>query len=69
MLGHHEYYSDALFSIETNTTDPDAPNVSIRGGRYDEFLYQKLAPASRLPAQSLLTATLNNQVVYQNQNQ
>ena len=28
-VGHHEYYSDALFSIETNTTDPDAPNVSI----------------------------------------
>lgn len=48
MLGHHEYYSDALFSIETNTTDPDAPNVSIRGGRYDEFLYQKTR--TRIPA-------------------
>jgi len=41
MLGHHEYYSDALFSIETNNKDPEAPNVSVRGGRYDEFLYQK----------------------------
>ena len=48
MLGHHEYYSDALFSIETNNSDPTAPNVSIRGGRYDEFLYQKTR--TRIPA-------------------
>lgn len=48
MLGHHNYYSDALFSIETDTTDPSAPKVSVRGGRYDEFLYQKTR--TRIPA-------------------
>lgn len=48
MLGHHEYYSDALFSIDTNNSDPLAPNISIFGGRYDEFLYQKTR--TRIPA-------------------
>lgn len=47
MIGHHEYYSDALFSIENN--EPlDGPRVTIRGGRHDEFLYRKTK--SRIPA-------------------
>ncbi len=49
MLGHHEYYSDALFSIETS--DPEdltLPRISVKGGRYDEFLYRKTR--SRIPA-------------------
>jgi histidyl-tRNA synthetase len=50
MLGNHEYYSDALFSIdvipqdETSSTSP----FSIRGGRYDEFVYRKTK--TRTPA-------------------
>jgi len=57
MLGHHEYYSDALFSIETNTTDSSAPNVSVRGGRYDEFLYQKTR--TRIPAAGAVVTYCN----------
>ena len=49
MMGHHEYYSDALFSIEpTDKIDDVGPTVTIRGGRYDEFLYRKTR--SRIPA-------------------
>jgi histidyl-tRNA synthetase len=49
MLGHHEYYSDALFSIEPNTQPDDLmPGISIKGGRYDEFVYRKTR--SRIPA-------------------
>lgn len=48
MLGHHECYSDALFSIDTNAGDEaDAP-ITIRGGRYDELAYRKTK--TRIPA-------------------
>lgn len=40
MIGHHEYYSDALFAIE-NSEPTNGPRVTIRGGRHDEFLYRK----------------------------
>lgn len=36
MLAHHEYYSDALFSLES--MDGEASAVSIRGGRHDQFI-------------------------------
>jgi histidyl-tRNA synthetase len=49
MIGHHEYYSDALFSIEpTQPTSDLEPSISVKGGRYDEFLYRKTR--SRIPA-------------------
>lgn len=35
MMGHHECYSDAIFSIDI--LDDDAP-LSIYGGRFDEFM-------------------------------
>ncbi len=42
MVGHHEYYSDALFAIEpTNREEDGSPAISISGGRFDEFLYRK----------------------------
>jgi len=50
MIANHECYSDALFSIE-NTSDElsdDDSCLSIRGGRYDEFVYSKTR--SRIPA-------------------
>jgi len=42
MLGHYEYYSDALFSIDLpaiaeSTTHP----LSLRGGRFDEYVERK----------------------------
>jgi histidyl-tRNA synthetase len=45
MLGHHECYSDALFSLSVNGKE-DA--LSIRGGRFDEFLHRNTR--TRTPA-------------------
>ena len=45
MLGHHECYSDAIFSIDIH--DTDAP-VTIRGGRFDEFA--KRTTRTQIPA-------------------
>jgi histidyl-tRNA synthetase len=60
MIGHHEYYSDALFSIETlgdvaNSTDPV---ISVKGGRYDEFMYRKTR--SRIPAAGAVVTYTNS---------
>lgn len=41
MLGHHECYSDALFAIDSMVGDSVDNNISIRGGRFDEFMYRK----------------------------
>lgn len=42
MLGHHEYYSDALFSIDTPYPDgEDGAPFIVRGGRFDTFLERK----------------------------
>jgi histidyl-tRNA synthetase len=38
MLGHHECYSDALFTLDIIG---DAAPLSIRGGRFDEFVERK----------------------------
>ncbi len=42
MLGHHEYYSDALFSIDTlNRDEADGGFLTLKGGRFDAFLERK----------------------------
>jgi len=39
MLGRHEYYSDALFTLDFPVSDvPSA--LSVRGGRFDEFAHR-----------------------------
>lgn len=41
MLGHHECYSDAIFSIDITQEDPTEPTpITARGGRFDEFVYR-----------------------------
>lgn len=41
MLGHHECYSDAIFSLDIHNEDPSKDvQVSARGGRFDEFVYR-----------------------------
>ena len=41
MLGHHEYYSDAIFSIDmTPDTESIAMPITARGGRFDEFVHR-----------------------------
>jgi len=43
MLGHHEYYSDTLFSIDLpSSIDNSAPpSLYLRGGRFDEYTERK----------------------------
>lgn len=42
MLGHHEYYSDALFAIDLPKLDDEMENpLQIRGGRFDSFVERK----------------------------
>jgi len=42
MLGHHEYYSDALFSIDLPSFEDGSKNpLLIRGGRFDSFVERK----------------------------
>lgn len=48
MLGHHECYSDALFTIDTLMEDGSEAPLSVRGGRYDELVYRKTK--TRTPA-------------------
>jgi len=49
MLGHHECYSDAIFSIDIASDDKvlGAP-ITARGGRFDEFVYR--TTRTRTPA-------------------
>ena len=41
MLGHHECYSDAIFSLDiTNPDSEGAAPITARGGRFNEFVYR-----------------------------
>lgn len=43
LIGHHECYSDALFSIDLLDDEGsrmDEQPLTVRGGRYNEFVYQ-----------------------------
>lgn len=49
MLGHHECYSDAIFSIDILNEDPEVQTpITARGGRFDEFVYR--TTRTRTPA-------------------
>lgn len=39
MFGHHEYYSDAIFSLDFSAhPTPEEVPITVRGGRFDEFM-------------------------------
>ncbi|MCA9359336.1 hypothetical protein KC926_03980 [Candidatus Kaiserbacteria bacterium] len=59
MLGHHECYSDAIFSLEIQNEDPDevAP-LTARGGRFDEFVYR--TTRTRTPAAGAVVVLKNS---------
>ncbi len=78
LIGHHECYSDALFGVDLLNEDGcliDAPQITIRGGRYDEFVYRntqrhisavgavvilnKKKAPSRIPATKLKVPTVS----------
>ena len=47
MVVNFDCYSDALFSIE-NTESSEENNITIQGGRYDDFIFNKTK--NRIPA-------------------
>ncbi len=56
MLGHHEYYSDALFSIDELASDTSS--LTTRGGRFDEYFFRKTK--NRIPAVGAVMTLKNN---------
>lgn len=56
LLGHHECYTDALFSLDVMTdTDPAAPELQISGGRYDAFMNHHIGqPVSAVGAVAIV---------------
>ncbi len=59
MIGHHEYYSDALFAIDDLTED-DAftSRITTRGGRFDEYVFRKTK--ARIPTTGAIITLKNN---------
>lgn len=59
LLGHHEVYSDALFSIDPlATAEAMEPQIKVRGGRFDEFIYRKTK--TRTPAVGVVISQKSN---------
>jgi histidyl-tRNA synthetase len=58
MLGHHECYSDAIFSLDIETEDETEAPITIRGGRFSEFVYR--ATRTRTPAVGAVVVLKNS---------
>lgn len=59
MLGHHECYSDAIFSIDIATEDQNLPApITARGGRFDEYVYR--TTRTRTPAAGAVVILKNS---------
>ncbi|MCA9359463.1 hypothetical protein KC850_00295 [Candidatus Kaiserbacteria bacterium] len=59
MLGHHECYSDAIFSLDINQEEGEEPApISARGGRFDEFVYR--TTRTRTPAVGAVVVLKNS---------
>ena len=61
MMGHHECYSDAIFSLDINQDDDaeivESP-ITARGGRFDEFVYR--TTRTRTPAVGAVVVLKNS---------
>lgn len=57
MMAHHEYYSDAIFSLEM--ADEDS-SLSIKGGRFNEFMQRNTK--SKTPAVGAVAILKNNKL-------
>lgn len=57
MMGHHECYSDAIFAIDLETDEDEAP-ITIRGGRFDEFVFRNTR--TKTPAAGAVITFKNN---------
>ena len=59
MLGHHECYSNAIFSLDVADNNPDEEvTISARGGRFDEFVYRNTR--TRTPAVGAVVVLKNS---------
>ena len=59
MVGHHEYYSDALFSIdELPGKDTNDTLITTRGGRFDEYVFKKTK--TKIPTTGAIITLKNN---------
>lgn len=59
MLGHHECYSDAIFSLDIQSDDPDGTlPLTVRGGRFNEFV--KRNTRSKTPAAGAVVILKNS---------
>jgi histidyl-tRNA synthetase len=59
MLGHHECYSDAIFSLDINQEEDEEPSlITARGGRFDEFVYR--TTRTRTPAVGAVVVLKNS---------
>lgn len=59
MLGHHECYSDAIFSIDINSEETDfVLPITARGGRFNEFVYR--TTKTRTPAAGAVVILKNS---------
>jgi histidyl-tRNA synthetase len=58
MLGHHECYSDAIFSLDVNLDDELESPITARGGRFDEFVYR--TTRTRTPAAGAVVVLKNS---------
>ena len=58
MMGHHEYYSDAIFSLDIPDGEDGTPAaLSIRGGRFNEFMQRNTK--SKTPAAGAVAVLKN----------
>lgn len=59
MMGHHECYSDAIFSLDINSDEENFESpISVKGGRFDEFVYR--TTRTRTPAVGAVVVLKNS---------
>ena len=58
MIGHHEYYSDAIFSLDIPSENGEPSTLSLRGGRFNEFMHRNTK--SKTPAVGAVAILKNN---------
>tara|TARA_B100000508_G_scaffold140846_2_gene143826 strand:+ start:7602 stop:8768 length:1167 start_codon:yes stop_codon:yes gene_type:complete len=64
MLGHHECYSDAIFSLDIHSNEEDETPITARGGRFDEFVYR--TTRTRTPAVGAVVILKNSKAPARN---
>ncbi len=65
LLGHHECYSDAIFSLDiVDSKNEEETPITVRGGRFDEFVYR--TTRTRTPAVGAVVTLKNSKAPARN---